>query len=91
LTATHTFTGVNSPIALTSTTGSSDLASVNGGPTVMTVRTQFDGEDAIDSIQHSFKQSSPGPGPTSPVPGPLPILGASVAPRQIGSRPDGPR
>ncbi len=94
LTATYTFIGGNSPIALTSTNGSSDLASVNGGPTVITVRNQYDGEGAIDSFQNSFKQSSTGPGPTSPVPGPLPILGAGVAfgfSRKLRRRIDGAR
>ncbi len=87
LTATYTFAGGNSPIPLTSTNGSIDLASVIGGPTAITVRNQFDGNGAIDSFQNSFKQ-------TSTVPGPVPILGAGVAfgfSRRLRRRIDGAR
>ena len=87
LEATYTFAGGNSPIMLTSTNGSSSVASVTGGPTTITVNNKYNGAGAIDAFENSFQQ-------TAHVPGPLPLLGAGAAfgfSRRIRSRIKGAR
>jgi len=88
LTATYSFTGGNTPVVLTSTNGSADLAAVTGGPITIIVRNNFAGTGgAIDTLENSFQQ-------TAHVPGPLPLLGAGAAfgfSRRIRSRIKGSR
>ncbi|MFZ9752629.1 MAG: hypothetical protein ACO3B3_03610 [Cyanobium sp.] len=72
LTATYSFTGGNSPIILTSTNGTPDLAPVAGGPSAIIVNNNYDGNGAIDAVENSFQQKQT-------VPGPLPLLGAGAA------------
>ena len=70
LEATYTFAGGNSPIVLTSTNGSSSVAPVTGGPTLITVNNSYNGAGgAIDTMENSFQQ----------VPAPLPLLGVGAA------------
>ena len=70
LKATYTFAGGNSPIMLTSTNGSSSVAPVTGGPTLITVNNSYNGAGgAIDTMENSFQQ----------VPAPLPLLGVGAA------------
>lgn len=70
LEATYTFAGGNSPIVLTSTNGSSSVAPVTGGPTLITVKNSYNGAGgAIDTMENSFQQ----------VPAPLPLLGVGAA------------
>ena len=89
LTATYSFTGGNTPVVLTSTNGSADLAAVTGGPSIIIVRNNFAGTGgAIDTLENSFQQR------TAHVPGPLPLLGAGAAfgfSRRIRSRIKGAR
>ena len=71
LEATYTFAGGNSPIMLASTNGSSSVAQVTGGPTLITVNNSYNGAGgAIDTMENSFQQE---------VPAPLPLLGVGAA------------